>query len=66
MFYNFGFEGVDVGRSAWPQIHENERGSVDISGVSVVQRKFATQILFWSISTQKTFDRAFKELSNDM
>ena len=64
VFYNFGFECVDIGRNACPQTHENERGSADISGVSVVQREFAAKRLHQSIHTQKTFYRAFKELSN--
>jgi len=61
---NFGFEYIDLGRNAWPWTHENNRGSTDSSGVSVVQREFATERLLRSTWSQKTFDRAFKELSN--
>ena len=45
VIYNFGFDCVDVGRNACPQTQENERGSADISGVSVVRREFAAEIL---------------------
>ena len=38
--------------------------STDISGASVVQREFVTNLLLWSTRLQKTFDRPFKELSN--
>ena len=61
------FESAVKGRSVRPQTGDNGAPGADaIFGHLVVQCKFAAERPTESVRTQKTFDRAFKELSIDI
>ena len=62
--YNFGFWCEMIGRSIRPQIHDERPEPAPSFVAPVVQLDFAGKRFILSKQSQKTFDRAFKELSN--
>ena len=62
--YNFAFECVVIWWSVWSETDENYWRERAILRERAPFLDFADEILTKSFSTQKTFDRAFQELSN--